>query len=1089
MVSNNSNKNYAADRIIVKLKPGVTETQLNERGKSADMASSKAVGLNGAHVWTLKPNMSVEQAIKKYGDSGLFDYVEPDYTLDFNLAQAIPSDSSFITQWGLHNTGGFSISGVAAIADADIDAPEAWAVYNGTTKVKVAVIDSGVNSAHTDLAANMIAGYDFGNNDSNPNDLVGHGTHVAGIVGAVSNNAKGVTGVAKNVQIMPLKINADGQAPSLSAAISAIGYAVTNGAKVINASWGFDAESQALYDAIQAAQAAGVLFIAAAGNDGQNNDTSLSYPANINLDNIISVAATTHADGLASFSNYGATNVDIGAPGYAIYSTIMSGSYDYMSGTSMAAPMVAGAAAFLWSQYPTATAQQIKKALLDSTDPLAALYGKTVTGGRLNIYNAITSLDIGDTSIFSIKSGTKGNDTLDAGGGGYTLKGLTGNDIYIVDSLDDSVVESDTDSGIDTVKSSVTFTLGPNLENLLLTGEAAINGTGNTLANIITGNSNNNVLEGGAGIDKLAGGLGNDIYRVILTATGTLEDKITEAVDAGIDAVVVLGEQSFSASKLLTLAANLENMDISASGTTWLNLKGNAANNQLIGNAAANVIDGGQGADTLIGGAGNDVYLVDDVADTVVEYDQQGTDEIRTTVTYTLPDFVEKLTLMGASAINGTGNALNNYLTGNKAANVLTGGAGNDTLDGGAGIDTLRGGAGNDIYYVDVAGDVVEDGEGLDTIILNMKSGTYSLPAGLAIDTVQVLGKAKINVTGNELNNKLIGNEGNNILDGAAGNDTLIGGLGNDIYIVDSLNDVVIETSVLIKEIDTVKSTVNWTLGENLENLILTGEAAINATGNALANTITGNNADNILEGGAGGYILLGGSGNDTYKVNLTASGALEDKITEKAGGGIDTLTLLIPENTVLISTVTVTLANFLENIDISQTGSAPINLNGNKEHNILVGNAANNTLNGGIGNDTLTGGAGDDTFVFTNKAEIETITDFASGDKLAFKKAAFPVGNKDALLTDGELVFFNTPIAGGADFSAATAAGVIGSASTSYALGTKALFVVNNSVDSAVFYFSAVNTGSDVTENELQLVGLINATTDLQLANFILIA
>ncbi|WP_137909705.1 calcium-binding protein, partial [Dolichospermum planctonicum] len=221
---------------------------------------------------------------------------------------------------------------------------------------------------------------------------------------------------------------------------------------------------------------------------------------------------------------------------------------------------------------------------------------------------------------------------------------------------------------------------------------------------------------------------------------------------------------------------------------------------------------------------------------------------------------VENLTLTGTAAINGTGNAANNVITGNGANNSLDGGAGNDTLDGGAGTDTLIGGTGDDIYIVDSTTDTITESanEGTDTI---QSSVTYTIAALANVENLTLTGTTAINGTGNAANNVITGNGANNSLDGGAGNDTLnggagtdtlIGGTGDDIYIVDSTTDTI--TELTSGGTDTIQSSVTYTIAElaNVENLTLTGTAAVNGTGNAANNVITGNDANNTLDGGAG---------------------------------------------------------------------------------------------------------------------------------------------------------------------------------------------------------------------------------------------
>ena len=329
-------------------------------------------------------------------------------------ATTTPNDPSFDQLWALDNNGQV-VNGTAGTADADIDAPEAWSVSTGSAQVTVGVIDTGVDYTHPDLAANIWTnpgencpgcrndgvdndgngyvddwhGWDFLNNDNDPYDDNGHGTHVAGTIGAVGNNHLGVSGVNCSVRLMPLKfLGADGSGDAADA-VRALLYASSMGAVVANNSWGGDQYSQALADAISVADSRGSLFVAAAGNSFADNDSTPNYPSNYELPNVIAVAATTNRDARAWFSNYGARAVDLGAPGASILSTWPGGSYRYLDGTSMAAPHVSGAVALAKAAFPAASAEGLKALLLRTTDPNAALAGRTTTGGRLNVGNAL----------------------------------------------------------------------------------------------------------------------------------------------------------------------------------------------------------------------------------------------------------------------------------------------------------------------------------------------------------------------------------------------------------------------------------------------------------------------------------------------------------------------------------------------------------------------------------------------------------------------------------------------------------------------------------------------------------------------------
>ena len=286
-----------------------------------------------------------------------------------------------------------------------IGAPDAWTTHKGSKDMIVAVIDTGADYNHEDLSFNMwrnpnptqndIVGFDFVHNDGLPFDDNEHGTHCSGVIGAVGGNGIGISGVNQRVSIMALKFLSGEGSGTTADAIRAIDYAITHGAKVMSNSWGGtgDDQNQALKDAIDRAKAKDVLFIAAAGNDSANNDdaTHASYPAAFNNDNLISVAATDSTDKLAFFSNYGKTTTHLAAPGVNVYSTVPGNKYAQLSGTSMAAPHVAGAAALVWSAHPSWNYKQVKAALMNTVDQVSSLNGKTVTGGRLNVFKAVLS--------------------------------------------------------------------------------------------------------------------------------------------------------------------------------------------------------------------------------------------------------------------------------------------------------------------------------------------------------------------------------------------------------------------------------------------------------------------------------------------------------------------------------------------------------------------------------------------------------------------------------------------------------------------------------------------------------------------------
>ena len=384
----------------------------NEQNAMARLAAESGIEVTGAqkfrtidwyHVTAHGPKGATDEAVLKaiQADPGVV-MAEPNYIV--SALATVPNDPRLGELWGLNNYGQ-----TGGTADADIDAPEAWDIGVDSTGIVVAVIDSGVDYTHADLAANMwvnaaeqagspgvdddangyvddIYGYDFYENDGDPADVLGHGTHVSGTIGAVGNNSLGVVGVSWTAQIMALRFLGPLGFGDTADAVKAVEYATLMGAEISNNSWGGGGYSQALYDAIAAAGAAGSLFVAASGNDGVDVDVAPMYPAAYDLANILSVAATDHVDGLAGFSNYGLVGTDMGAPGVDVLSTMPGGVYDTKSGTSMACPHVAGAAALVWAQAPTLTWDAVKAVIMYGADPIPSLAGLTVTGARLNLF-------------------------------------------------------------------------------------------------------------------------------------------------------------------------------------------------------------------------------------------------------------------------------------------------------------------------------------------------------------------------------------------------------------------------------------------------------------------------------------------------------------------------------------------------------------------------------------------------------------------------------------------------------------------------------------------------------------------------------
>jgi subtilisin family serine protease len=356
---------------------------------------------------------------------------EMDSVQQFAVAPVTANNPSFSQQWSLNNTGQ---SG--GTAGDDIHATQAWSISTGSQNVVVAVVDTGIDYTDPDLAANIwnnpyagtdgfsgdIHGYNFVADDGNPMDDNGHGTHVAGIIGATGENGQGTLGVDPNVSLMALKfLDANGSGYT-SDAIRAINYATMMrtqynvNVRVINASWSGGTADPALSAAIQAAGNAGILFVAAAGNSGTNNDSLPQYPSSYSLPNVLSVAASDPNDQLASFSCYGASTVNLAAPGVGIYSTLPGNTYGTLSGTSMATPEVAGVAALAWAAAPNDTVAQIRSAILQGVDQVSALAGKVSSGGRLDAYNTLRIVTQSQSTTPVIASLIANPSAISAGG-------------------------------------------------------------------------------------------------------------------------------------------------------------------------------------------------------------------------------------------------------------------------------------------------------------------------------------------------------------------------------------------------------------------------------------------------------------------------------------------------------------------------------------------------------------------------------------------------------------------------------------------------------------------------------------------------
>lgn len=468
--------NYRQGELLVKFRSGVAARSVMSAHQAVGATLIKKISRvrNVQHV-RLPQGLSVKDAIIKYMSDPNVEYAEPNYIGRVNAT--VPNDPFFNPQqWALQNTGTFA----GGTQGADIKMTQAWDVTQGSRGVIVAVVDSGVDLNHPDLVNNIwrntgepscadihdndgngfiadCEGWNFVDNNNSPMDDLGHGTHVSGIIGAAGNNGMGIAGMMWNVQIMPLKAcDINGECADADVA-AAVDYAVANGARVINMSLGSSSLSSTLFEAVSDANDAGILVTASAGNggldgDGNNNDLNPEYPAAFNLPNIIAVAATDQKDHRASFSNFGPNSVHVAAPGTYILSTVpfdgvgmsfssfCTGSavaeYDFCSGTSMAAPHVAGLAGLLATAYPNFTFSQIRGTILRYVDLLPTLQGWIQTGGRINAFRALTSLlapsGLTATADFSGASVSLAWTDNATGEDGYTVERETGGGPFTV---------------------------------------------------------------------------------------------------------------------------------------------------------------------------------------------------------------------------------------------------------------------------------------------------------------------------------------------------------------------------------------------------------------------------------------------------------------------------------------------------------------------------------------------------------------------------------------------------------------------------------------------------------------------------------
>lgn len=450
---------YEPTQILVKFNHMADRPDANNFGLGkSEFATQRASG-----IWTVgvPTGATVETMLEKYAADPNVQFAQPDYVV---YGAGVPNDTKFSKQWAHHNSGQ-----TGGKKDADIDSPNAWKITKGTGQTIVAVIDSGIDWKHPDLKDNIwnndleiagnkkdddgngyiddVRGWDFANWDNNPMDDNGHGTHVAGIIGAVGQNKTGVAGVNWDVQLMPLKFLDEDGSGYTSDALWALEYAVMNGASISNNSWGGDFYSRAFYDTISWAGRWDHIFVAAAGNDGVNLESNPDYPASygLYLDNVVTVAATDHKDRLAGFSNYGKQSVDLAAPGVNILSTVPKsmGSYDTYSGTSMAAPYVTGALSLIRDLRPDFNYRETIDQVLSTVDKVSGLTKVVATGGRLNVGRAIQQANEANLSAADVDQAFASKSVNDA--------------LLQVGATDNADDDAEVDSARNTIPANATY--------------------------------------------------------------------------------------------------------------------------------------------------------------------------------------------------------------------------------------------------------------------------------------------------------------------------------------------------------------------------------------------------------------------------------------------------------------------------------------------------------------------------------------------------------------------------------------------------------------------------------------------------------
>ncbi|MEY4250035.1 MAG: hypothetical protein RJA87_1668 [Pseudomonadota bacterium] len=678
-----------------------------------------------------------------------------------------------------------------------------------------------------------------------------------------------------------------------------------------------------------------------AGNDilwGGAGDDSLSGGTGSDTASYVGASAAVSVNlGLIAAQNTGSAGTDT----LTSIENLLGSSYnDILTGTSGANSLDGGAGNDILiggagdDVYGVdALGDSITELANEGTDTVRSSIGYQLTDDLENLtLLGSASIDGTGNGANNVLIGNDGANRLDGVAGADSMSGGGGNDSYIVESAGDSVTEL-AGGGTDSVYSSVSFSLGANVENLILTGTAATNGTGNAEANILIGNSADNRMLGGDGDDILVAGAGNDY------------------LDGG-NGTDIASFEGATTNLSIDLSTALGTISTSLGTDTLVSIEGiigGSGNDVLKGDAGANYLDGGFGNDTLTGGAGDDIYGVDSTLDSVTELAGGGTDEVRASISYTLGSTLENLTLVGSDRINGTGNSLDNVIIGNGGNNILVGGAGNDRLDGGAGLDIAS--------YADI---------------------TTGLTLNLTLTTAQAMGTAGNDtlisiegLIGGSGNDSLTGNSDSNILEGGLGNDRLDGGAGLDVASFAGLtNGVELDLSNFSGAITTALGTdtlisIEGLIGGAGHDVLKAGTTATYLDGGAGNDFLGGSAFDDTLIGGAGVDGIAAGAGNDSLD-----GGDGDDTLLGQAGD--DTISGGLGRD----------FMDGGDGADSIYAGDANDLINGGNGNDTIYGDEGNDSIYGDAGIDLIDGGSGDDDLSGGN--DNDTISGGAGDDRIA---------------------------------------------------------------------------------------------------------